>query len=147
MVNLEFEPNLLYLCVSLRWIHVLHRKKFEIKYLNSQNDKRVNEKLTVKNAPLEKIQKGIRKLVPMRKRWKLQWILWGVAHLLISNQLSIEALSQALGVQILNQKTTTKPKDLYVSTHPTDTNIAPIYRLYTSLVFSHFFFLFSSFGF
>lgn len=65
--------------------------------------------------------------------------LWGVAHLFIGNQLSIEALSQVHEVQILDQKTTTKPKDLYLSTYPTDIYVAPIYRFYTNLVFSHFF--------
>lgn len=53
MVNLEFEPDLLYLSVSSRWIRVLLRKKFEIEYLYSQNDKRVNEKLTIKNTPMK----------------------------------------------------------------------------------------------
>ena len=57
---LEFERELFHVSIDSQWIHVLLYKMLEIEYLYTQNDERVNEKLTLNSTPmkLEKLEKG-----------------------------------------------------------------------------------------
>ena len=69
-MKLEFELDPLRVSLNSWWIHILIRKEIEIEYLYAQNDERVNEKLTLKSAPMEmeKLEKGSKEtLVPHGK--------------------------------------------------------------------------------
>lgn len=54
ILRLEFEHDLLCASVGSRYIRVLFHEKIEIIYLYTQNDKWVNEKLTLKVTPMKK---------------------------------------------------------------------------------------------
>ena len=62
ILRLKFEWDPLRVSIGSMWIHVLLRNEIEIEYLYTQNDGEVNEKLTLKNAPM-KLEKELEKLL------------------------------------------------------------------------------------
>lgn len=72
-------------CVSAgsMWILVLLRKEMEIEYLYAQNDKWVNEKLTLNSAPM-KLENELEKLVLHGKEMKVPTDLYKELHICLS---------------------------------------------------------------